>query len=120
MRQGSSVGKERRSHKPKVAGSKPAPGTTMKSQRHTDPEHHSHGARGLVVGPPTVHRKTPGSIPAAYPKTEMFTQPGRAICMVGLERGYPSVAEAVCKRTVEARETLVRLQPEGLMTRITF
>lgn len=44
----------------------------MDSQRqHTDSEHHSHGARGLVVGPQTVHLETPGSIPAAHPTTSM-------------------------------------------------
>ena len=89
----------------------------MNSQRHTDPEHHIYGVRGLVVGPPTVHRKTRVRFSSHTPNTEAFTQPGRAVCMVGLERGYPSVAEVACKRLVEAQETLVRLQPEGLLKR---
>lgn len=87
----------------------------MDSRRqHTDLEHHSYGARGLVVGPPTVHRKTRVRFSSRTPNTEMFTQLDRADCMVELERGYPSVAEVACKRLVEAQETLVRLQPEGL------
>lgn len=92
----------------------------MNSQRHTDPEHHTYGARGLVVGPSTVHRETPVRFRSRTPNTEMFTQPDLAICEIRLERGYPSVAEVACKRLVEAQETLVRLQPEGPLIRITL
>ena len=91
----------------------------MKSQRHTDPEHHTYGARGLVVGPPTVHRKTLGSIPAAHPKAETFTQPDLAIRKVGLERRFPSVAQLV-ERRVEGAGVDGSTPSRGAMTRITF
>lgn len=85
-----------------VAGSNPAPGTKMDSLRaHTDPEHHPHGARGLVVGPSTVHRETPGSIPAAHPTAEQFTEPGYVdFGVVGHEVNFASVAQLV-ERSVE-------------------
>lgn len=66
-------------------------------RQHTDPEHHPYGARGLVVGPSTVHRETPGSIPAAHPIE--FTEP-RCDFAVGQQFDCASVAQLV-ERPVE-------------------
>lgn len=65
----------------------------MDSQRqHTDPEHHTYGARGLVVGHPTVHRDYAGSNPVAHPTS--FTEP-RCIDAVGPQGTPVSVAQLV-------------------------
>ena len=64
-----------------------------------DPHHHSHGARGLVVGPPTVHRETLGSIPAAHltNRKERFIEP-ETQSRFGLRIAYSPVAEIVQAR----------------------
>lgn len=64
----------------------------MQTQRHTDPEHHPYGARGLVVGPSTVHRETRVRIPSRTPNE--FTEPCH-IRVVGPQRNSASVAQMV-------------------------
>ena len=48
----------------------------LESTYDEDPHHHLYGVRGLVVGPPTVHRETRVQIPSHTPKTgERFIPP---------------------------------------------
>ena len=61
-------------------------------RQHTDPEHHLHGARGLVVGPQTVHLETPVRFRSRTPYE--FTEPCCAFA-VGPQFDCASVAQAV-------------------------
>ncbi len=75
----------------------------MDSRRaHTDPEHHPYGARGLVVGPPTVHRETPVRFRSRTPNTEQFTGLGHVIDVAG-QVGFASVAQMVERSPEEGR-----------------
>ena len=69
-------------------------------RQHTDPEHHTHGVRGLVVGPPTVHRKTRVRIPSHTPHE--FTEP-RCDFAVGQQFDCASVAQLVERSPEEGR-----------------
>lgn len=61
----------------------------MNSEQHTDPEHHTSGARGLVVGPRIVPPVTRVRIPSRTPHE--FTEPCGMI--VTGPQHYASVAQ---------------------------
>ncbi len=70
----------------------------METQTHTDPEHHLHGARGLVAGPSTVYRETPVRSRSRTP--DEFTEP-HCVFAVGPQFDCASVAQQV-ERSLEA------------------
>lgn len=67
----------------------------MNSQRHTDHDHHTYGARGLVVGPRIVSPETRVRFPSRTPNE--FTEPCGMI-VVG-----PQFCASVAQFLVERR-----------------
>ena len=69
-------------------------------RQHTDPEHHLHGARGLVAGPSAVHRETPVRFRSRT--LYEFTEP-RCGFAVGEQFDCASVAQLVERGTEDPR-----------------
>lgn len=69
---------------------------SLRAHLELDPDHHTYGARGLVVGPQAVHLETPVRFRSRTPNTEAFTEPGRVDFRgVGHEVSFASVAQMV-------------------------
>ena len=71
----------------------------MISGLHTDPEHHTYGARGLVAGPRIVSPETPVRSRSCAPNE--FTEPHDMI-VVGPQFNCASVAQQVERRPEES------------------
>ncbi len=78
--------------------------------QHTDLEHHTYGARGLMVGPLTVHQETPVRFRSRTPFE--FTEPGRVFDAIGHVGFFPSVAHLV-EHSIETRGVVGSIPARG-------